>query len=267
MKKYTSLLLLTFFSIAILKAQERPKDTLFFNIDKYYTISPTIIPNLSKQTYLERVVIEKQQMNHTRTNGYIFFVGDGFLTKGLQPKKILSIKEYIENRKFYFDGKYNKIIDKRKLKDLLTDKYIIYFVNGNEFIQPRYLEYCSYYPIGKGENAINNKVKDTLFFKLDNKYIYQSKYEPKTYLLKESHDVTSGGFYFETIQTINNLERKEILSLEKFVRSSKSYNETKTEKIDDYKLWEYFNNYVVVLVEEVLGEKNYIQVKSGYAIE
>jgi hypothetical protein len=42
------------------------------------------------------------------------------------------------------------------------DKYVIFFVNGNEFIQPRHLEYNSYYPIG--ENAVNNKVKDTLFF-------------------------------------------------------------------------------------------------------
>jgi hypothetical protein len=44
----------------------------------------------------------------------IFFVGDGYLTKGL--KKILSIKDYIENRKFYLDGKYNRIIDEWKLK-------------------------------------------------------------------------------------------------------------------------------------------------------
>jgi hypothetical protein len=36
-----------------------------------------------------------------------FFVGDGYLTKGLKPKKS-SIKDYIENRKFYLDGKYNQ---------------------------------------------------------------------------------------------------------------------------------------------------------------
>jgi hypothetical protein len=34
-------------------------------------------------------------------------------------------------------------------------------------------------------------------------------------LLKDGHDVTLR-FYFETVQIVNNLEPKEILSLEKF---------------------------------------------------
>jgi hypothetical protein len=49
----------------------------------------------------------------------------------------------------------------------------------------------------------------------------------------------------------------------KILRSSKFYNE----KLNDYQLWEYFNNYVVVLVEGVLDKKKYIQVKSGFEIE
>jgi hypothetical protein len=61
--------------------------------------------------------------------------------KRAKAKKILSIKDYIENRKFYCDGKHNQIIDKWKLKEFLIDKYVIFFVNGNEFIQPRHLEY------------------------------------------------------------------------------------------------------------------------------
>jgi hypothetical protein len=102
--------------------------------------------------------------------------------KGLKPKKILSIKDYIENRKFYCDGKHNQIIDKWKLKEFFIDKYVIFFVNGNEFIQPRHLEYNSY-PIGKGENAVNNKVKDTLFFKLIiNMFIDQSMSQNLFYL-------------------------------------------------------------------------------------
>ncbi|KIA98940.1 hypothetical protein OA93_06875 [Flavobacterium sp. KMS] len=267
MKKYISLFILILFSISGLKAQERKKDTLFFNIDKYYTISPTITPNLSKQIYAERIEFEKEQMKHTKTNGYIFFVGDGFLTKDLKPKKILSIKKYIENRKFYFDGKHNEMVDKWKLKDSLTEKYIIYFVNGNEFIQPRYLEYYSYYPIGKGENAVNNKIKDTLYFKLDNSYVYRPKDESKTFLLKDGHDTTNGGIYFETIRILNGLKPKEIFSLEKFVRSSKFYDDNKKVKLNDYELYGYFNNYVLVLVEEAFGGKKYVEVEPMYAIE
>lgn len=46
-----------FFSIAVLKAQDSKKDTLFFSVDKYYTISPTITPNLSNQTPLARIYL------------------------------------------------------------------------------------------------------------------------------------------------------------------------------------------------------------------
>ena len=241
------LVILSLFFLNPLKAQEKSKDTLFFNMDKYYTISPTIIPNLSKQTYPERMVIEKQQMNHTKTNGYIFFVGNGFLTKGLKPKKILSIKNYIENRKFYFDGKYNRIIDKWKIKDSLTDKYIIYFVNGNEFIQPRYLEYHSYYPIGKGENAITNKIKDTLFFKLDNDYVYESKFTPGSYLIEDSKG--SEIIFFEKMKTIFGLNPKKVLHLKEFVRHSKFFDENKFVKLDYFGLNQYLNNYEVFLIK------------------
>lgn len=252
---------------SILKAQEKQKDTLFFSIDKYYTVSPTVVPNLSSRTYPESIEFEKEQKKHTNTNGYIFFVGDGFLTKGLKPKKIHSIKDYIENRKFYLDGTYNKIIDKWKLKDSLTDKYKIFFVNGSEFIQPRHLVYLSYYPIRKGKNGISNKTKDSLFFKLDNDYVYQPKHKSKTFLLKDSHDVNYGTFYFERVQTLNNLKPKSILSLDKFVQTSSFYNKTKKEKLDDYGLSEHLNQYVCFLVKENGKKTEYIQVQSGFVIE
>jgi hypothetical protein len=40
--------------------------------------------------------------------------------KRAKAKKILSIKDYIENRKFYCDGKHNQIIDKWKLKESIN---------------------------------------------------------------------------------------------------------------------------------------------------
>jgi hypothetical protein len=64
---------------------------------------------------------------------------------------------------------------------------VIFFVNGNEFIQPRHLEYNFIIQLVK-ENA-NNKVKDTLFFKLIiNMFIDQSM--SQNLLLKDGHDVT-----------------------------------------------------------------------------
>jgi hypothetical protein len=247
MKKHISLLILSFFFIAVLKAQERKKDTLFFSVDKYYTISPTIVSNLSGRTYPESIEFETEQRKHTKTNGYIFFVGDGYLTKGLKPKKILSIKDYIENREFYLDGKYNQIIDKWKLKDSLTDKYTIYFVNGNEFIQPRYLEYHSYYPIGKGENAITNKIKDTLFFKLDNDYVYASKISPESYLIEDSKG--SEIIFLEKIKSIFGLKPKKVLQLKEFIRHSKFFDENKFVKLNYFGLYQYLKNYELFLIK------------------
>lgn len=247
-------------------AQGKAKDTLFFNVDPYYSISPTITPNLENRAYSETQEALKEQMKHTQTNGYLYFVGDGYLTKNLKPKKVLSIKDYIENRKFYLDGKYNKIIDKWKLKDSLTNKHKIYFVHGDEFIAPRHLEYSSYYPIGKGESAIVNKVKDTLFFKLDNKYIKSYPQSPDHFYLADGGNIaTSGSFFFRKVQLSNNVKPGKILSIENFVQSSRFYNKDKTQKLNDYELAEYFNNYVIYLVSD--KKTGYIQVESGFVIE
>lgn len=266
MKKHLAFAFIVLFSTNHIIAQEKTKDTLFFNIDPYYSISPTITPNISNRTYSEIEEVHKEQMQQTKTNGYVYFVGNGYLTKNLKPKKVLSIKDFIENRKFYFDGKYNRIVDKWKLKDSLVNKYTIYFVHGDEFIEPRHLEYHSYYPIGKGEAAIPNRVKDTLFFKLDKKYMKSHPEIPDHFYLGDSgNGTTSGSFYFKKVETLNHLKPKEILSAEKFVQSSRFYHKDKTQKLNDYELAEYLNNYVVFLVDHT--KKECIRVESGFEIE
>ncbi|KUJ60868.1 hypothetical protein AR687_15800 [Flavobacteriaceae bacterium CRH] len=249
--------------MTILKAQEKERDTIFFSIDKYYTISPTITPNLTNKTYLEIVEFQKQLMSYTKTNGYIYFIGDGILTKGLKPKKVLSIKDYVENRKFYLDGKYNKIIDDGKLKDSLTDKYKIFFVNGDEFISPRVLEYYSYYPIREGDKVIQNKIKDTLFFKLDNDYVYESKYAPKVYLINENIE-SSEVFSLRELEKINSLKSKKILSFRDYVKSSRFYNENRTTKLNKIYFMKYLEDYIIFLVN---NKNEYIKVEPSVIIE
>lgn len=266
MKTRILIINIIFFSISFLKAQEKTKDTLFFSVDKYYTISPTISANSLHNTYKKQVEAEKEQMSHTKTNGYFFFVGNGYLTNGLKPKKILSIKDYIENRKFYFDGIHNKIVDRWKLKDSLTNKYIIYFVNGDEFIQPRYLEYQSYYPLrDKNWNIINNKVADTLFFQFDSKYIKTYAEIPNRMYLDDSSGSLDGSFFFEKDKIISNLNPNKVLFLKEFIQSSRFYEENKKQKLKDLELSEYLNNYIIFLVND--EKKEYIQVSCGYAIE
>jgi hypothetical protein len=51
-------------------------------VNKYYTISPTIVSNLSGY-YPESIGFATEQRKHTKTKWLYFFVGDGYiLTKG-----------------------------------------------------------------------------------------------------------------------------------------------------------------------------------------
>lgn len=254
---------------SILKAQEKQKDTLFFSVDKYYTVSPTVVSNLSGRTYPQSIEFEKEQKKHTKTNGYIFFVGDGFLTKGLKPKKILSIKDYIENRKFYCDGKHNQIIDKWKLKEFLIDKYVIFFVNGNEFIQPRHLEYNSYYPLRQEDQVVQNPTKDTLYFKLDYNYIYPSKFEPNEYWFKDNSGSNHGTFFLKKIDAkVDDFKNSEdVFDFKDYIHNSRFYDKTKLESLQDGNLADFLSNYVLFLVTNSGEKKKYIQVKPVQIIE
>lgn len=263
------IILLPFVSLTA-QINDNKKDTLFFSIDKYYTLSPSIELKLSNENYNKKLAFEKMQFRQTNTDGYIFFNTDSVSTKDIKPKNIVSIKDYIENRKFYHDGNSNKIVDKWKLKDSLTDKYVIFFVGNNELIQAKSLEYISYYPIQKDSRIIENRRKDTLFFKLDNKYIYETQPSttPKKYLLKDSGKSKTGTFFFEEFdeQTRPKFKSKKALDLESFIHSTRFYN-AEQQIINDRDLSNYFSNYIIFLDKEVENKHDYIQIKSSATIE
>jgi hypothetical protein len=66
----THIILLLFF-LNSLKAQEKSKDTVF-SINKYYTVSPTLVSNLSDRTYTESIEFGKSKRN-VRKQMVIFF--------------------------------------------------------------------------------------------------------------------------------------------------------------------------------------------------
>lgn len=256
--------------VTTIHAQEKPKDTLFFALEKYYTISPTITPNISNQKYLEWHKTTDEQMKHVGTNGYIYFIGNGFLNTGLKPKKIQSIKDYIENKKFYMDGKYNNVIDAYKLNDSLLGKYIIFFVNGGEFIQPRSIEYKTFYPRRNqnGEFIANPNVKkDTLYFNFDNKYVMPSKHTKNRIVLNENICQGGGAFYFEEKQKMANLPSPgQFLDLKNYIQSSQFY-ESKNKSFQCVGFSYYIDNYVVIFVRKEEGKVEFIKVQAQYVIE
>lgn len=112
------------------------------------------------------------------------------------------------------------------------------------------------------------KQKDTLFFKYDTKYIDSHVEIPNHFYIKDGSGVSIGNFYFIEAKKLENqnVKSREIC-LKKFIRTSKFYDKNKNKKLDDYSLWEYFNNYIIVLIKNVGGKKEYIQVESGFEIE
>lgn len=109
-------------------------------------------------------------------------------------------------------------------------------------------------------STAQEKLKDTLFFKLDGKYVFESEYDQNFYLLEDSSDIGRGTFLFEKIKVEKSKHPREILCLKKYVQSSKYYNRHKTVKLNDYKLWEHFVIYTIYLVKKNKITTEYIQV-------
>lgn len=112
------------------------------------------------------------------------------------------------------------------------------------------------------------KVKDTLIFNYDSNYITTFNKIPNHYYIEDGNSINIGSFYFTGIQQIKtfNTKSKEI-NLKEYIRTSKFYDENRRLKLDDYRLWEYLKDYVIVLVKIENDKKNYIQVKSSFEIE
>lgn len=107
------------------------------------------------------------------------------------------------------------------------------------------------------------KTKDTIFFKLDNRYVYQSKNNPQRYLLKDKNKDEI--FFFEEVKVIDNLQASKILCLKKFIRESNFYN--KNQKLDNQGLINFFSDYYVVyLVRKTRAKIEYIYVEPSVVI-
>ncbi|MEA1784560.1 hypothetical protein U1E44_00510 [Arenibacter sp. GZD96] len=109
--------------------------------------------------------------------------------------------------------------------------------------------------------------RDTLYFNLEGEYIYESIYVPNTFLLMDSNDIGSGTFFFEKEESVYGLSPKKPISLKKYVRSSNFYDKRKGRKLYDEGLFHHFEQFVIFLVLDIDGTKEYIRVAPGWAIE
>mgnify|MGYP003582433606 CR=1 FL=1 len=102
------------------------------------------------------------------------------------------------------------------------------------------------------------KIKDTLYFDLDNSYIYESKSVPNKFLLKDKN--SDEEFYFVGTKVEYNLKPKNILCLKEVIRVPKYYSEKKKEKLDNYELLNFFSASTIYLVRKINDKFEFINV-------
>ncbi|AYN04672.1 MULTISPECIES: hypothetical protein [unclassified Flavobacterium] len=107
--------------------------------------------------------------------------------------------------------------------------------------------------------------KDSIFFEYDSNYIRNFIEAPTDYYLKDSSGGSKGAFFFKEVNVTNDFKNKNTLCLKKFIRASNFYD--KKEKLQDYKLTGYFDQYVIFLVRKKGKNTEYIQVEPFFSIE
>ncbi|PBJ08085.1 hypothetical protein [Flavobacterium sp. ACN6] len=108
-------------------------------------------------------------------------------------------------------------------------------------------------------------IKDSLFFKYDPKYILNFKEAPEVYYLQDSHDGSTGTFFFKEVKRISSVKKKNIKCLKKFIRSSEFYS--RESHLDDREAAVFFNNFIVFLMKKEDKKTTYIQVQGSFEIE
>ncbi len=113
--------------------------------------------------------------------------------------------------------------------------------------------------------SAQEKQKDTLYFDYSENYILIYDVTPnKIYIVDSSDD---GTFFFEKIDIKINKDPKEILCLEKYIRSSKYYDKHKKVRLNDYRLADHLDNYTIYLVKKTNNKVEYIHVQPNFEIE
>jgi len=111
-----------------------------------------------------------------------------------------------------------------------------------------------------------DKVKDTLFFKLDN-YLYQLKFDSKQYIIKDNYNIKDGAIYFETFKIVTTAKPKEILCFRKYAKTANLYMINNPKQLNDVKVSKLFDNYIIILISKKNKQTTYTEVGPVFRIE
>ncbi|WP_347053583.1 hypothetical protein [Flavobacterium olei] len=112
--------------------------------------------------------------------------------------------------------------------------------------------------------AQEKEKRDTLYFKIDNSYLFETKNIPKTFFIKDRNGHTE--FCFQEAEILFDLKPMEVLDLKYFIRNSKFFiNEGKI-SLDIKGLMDFMKNYKIILIRESEGRTDYIKVNISIMI-
>nr|WP_315149697.1 hypothetical protein [uncultured Flavobacterium sp.] len=121
MKIHIYIIIISFFSVNLIKAQEKIRDTLYFRLDNY----------LYQSKFDSTKYIIKG--NGDTSEGAIYFKEIKIINNA-KPKNILCFKKFAKSSKLYMINNKKRLNDVKVMK--LGDKHIVILINkNNEYIQ------------------------------------------------------------------------------------------------------------------------------------
>lgn len=106
------------------------------------------------------------------------------------------------------------------------------------------------------------KIKDTLFFKLRDNYLYQADWDNKQFIIKDNYNPQEGAIYITQLKIITIPKPKKILCFKKYAMTSKLYM-PKSKKLNEFKVLDLFSNHTIILITK---KNEYVHVGAKFVI-
>lgn len=106
------------------------------------------------------------------------------------------------------------------------------------------------------------KSNDTLYFNLNQKYVKKFEQFPNRYYINEKG--SEGSFYFEILGEIKLSIPNKVNCLKNYIRKKEIY---KKNRIISKRLYEEFQKFTVIFVQNFCGEIKLIKVRAGFELE
>ncbi|BDU24963.1 hypothetical protein [Flavobacterium sp. GSB-24] len=117
--------------------------------------------------------------------------------------------------------------------------------------------------LGNVQAQVKEK-RDTLYFKIDNFYLFENKNIPKTFFIKDRNGHTE--FCFQEAEILFDLKPMEVLDLKYFIRNSKFFINQGKISLDIKGLMDFMKNYKIILIRESDDKTYYIKVNISIVI-